>query len=127
VGLYHRRKERSIGDIGVSRWKGRRDDSCLIPESGARWSPTHTLQLENVNYIPTNKYNIFTLGRWDSQGRRYEVLKSKLILYNHLDVPVLKVKIASNIYKFKLMLINTNETNYIFSCQELKQTWETWH
>ena len=25
------------------------------------------------------------------------------------------------------MLINTNETNYIFSCQELKQTWETWH
>jgi len=88
----------------------------------------HTLQLENVNYIPLNKYNIFALGRWDSQGRRYEVSKGKLILFNHLDVPVLKgLKIASNIYKFKLMPINTNEISYTFSSQENKQTWEIWH
>ena len=87
-----------------------------------------TLQLENINYIPTNKYNIFALGRWDSQGRRYEASKGELTLFNHLDVPVLKgLKIASNIYKFKLTPINTNEINYTFSCQELKQTWETWH
>ena len=26
------------------------------------------LHLQNVKYIPLNKYNIFTLGRWDSQG-----------------------------------------------------------
>jgi hypothetical protein len=29
----------------------------------------HTLHLENVNYIPSNKYNIFALGRWDNQGQ----------------------------------------------------------
>jgi len=86
------------------------------------------LQLENINYIPSNKYNIFTLGRWVSQGRRYEVSKGELILFNHLNIPVLKgLKIASNIYKFKLMLINTKEINYTLSCQEIKQTWETWH
>ena len=88
----------------------------------------HTLRLENVNHIPSNKYNIFALGRWDSQGRRYEALKGKLTLFNCLDVPVLKgLKIASNIYKFKLTPINTNKINYTFLCQELKQTWETWH
>jgi len=82
-----------------------------------------TLQLENVNYIPSNKYNIFTLGRWDSQGRRYKVSKGELILFNCLDVPVLKgLKIASNIYKFELMPINTNEISYTFSSQENKQT-----
>jgi hypothetical protein len=27
-----------------------------------------TLCLENVNYIPSNKYNIFALSRWDNQG-----------------------------------------------------------
>ena len=88
----------------------------------------HILQLENVNYIPTNKYNIFTLGRWDSQGRRYEASKGEIILFNCLDVPVLKgLKITSNIYKFKLMPIDTNKTNYTLLCKEVKQTWEIWH
>ena len=97
----------------------------LMAQYGMR---KHTLRLENVNYIPSNKYNIFILGRWDSQGRRYEVSNGKLILFNHLDVPVLKgLKIASNIYKFKLTPINTNEINYTFLCQENKQTWETWY
>jgi len=87
-----------------------------------------TLRLENINYIPSNKYNIFALGRWDSQGRRYEASKGELILFNRLDVPVLKgLKIASNIYKFKLTPINTNKISYTFLSQENKQTWEIWH
>ena len=27
----------------------------------------HILHLENVNYIPSNRWNIFALGQWNSQ------------------------------------------------------------
>jgi hypothetical protein len=81
------------------------------------------LRLERVNYIPSNKYNIFALGRWDSQGRRYQASKGVLTLYNAQDVPILcGNKISSHIYKFHLL--PADETNllnskyYTFSCQE---------
>ena len=90
------------------------------------------LHLENVSYIPSNKYNIFALGRWDSQRRRYQASNGELILFNRQNVPVLKgQKVASHIYKFNM--VPTDATNkidlklYSFSCKESKQTWETWH
>jgi hypothetical protein len=91
-----------------------------------------TIHLEHVNYIPTNKYNILALGRWDSQGRRYEASGGQLILYNRQNIPILKgPKIASNIYKFTLRPIyaSTPMDNkiYSFSTNEANQTWETWH
>ena len=56
------------------------------------------LHLENVSYIPSNKYNIFALGRWDSQGQRYQVSNGELILFNRQNVPVLKgQKVTSHI------------------------------
>src|SRR6266566_610854 len=71
-----------------------------------------TLRLENVNYIPFNKYNIFALGRWDSQGRRYQASNGELILYNRQNAPVLKGrKIASNVYKFILTPTDAPLTN----------------
>ena len=61
----------------------------------------HTLNLENVNYIPLNKHNIFALGRWDNNRRKYQASGSKLTLMNRQGIPVLKgPKITSNIYKF---------------------------
>jgi hypothetical protein len=101
----------------------------LIATYGTR---KHTLCLENVNHIPSNKYNIFALGRWDSQGRRYQASNGELNLFDCRDVPVLKGhKIRTNIYKFQLTpydtLNITNDKSYTFSCKEAKQTWETWH
>ena len=101
----------------------------LIAQYGTR---KRTLYLEKVNYIPSNKYNILALGRWDSHGRRYQASNGNLILYDHDDVPVLKgQKINSNIYKFQLSPSDaSNETSdkqYTFSCNESKQSWETWH
>ena len=29
------------------------------------------LKLQNVLYVPTNKYNLFALGKWDTNGRMY--------------------------------------------------------
>ena len=90
------------------------------------------LHLENVNYIPSNKYNIFALGRWDSQGRRYQACNGELILFNRQDMPVLKgQKINSNIYKFNLVPCDasrsTNDKIYTFTTNEPKQPWEIWH
>ena len=42
---------------------------------------TH-LRLQNVLYVPTNKYNLFALGKWDSNGQMYQGHTGKLILYN---------------------------------------------
>jgi transposase InsO family protein len=90
------------------------------------------LKLERVQYIPSNKYNIFALGRWDTQGRRYQAANGALVLYNKDDVPIVRGdKISSHLYKFKLL--PANETDildtkyYTFSCREPLQTWETWH
>jgi hypothetical protein len=72
----------------------------LIAKYGTR---KRTLRLENVNHIPSNKYNIFALGRWDSQGWRYQASNGELKLFDRHDVPVLKGhKITTNIYKFQL-------------------------
>jgi hypothetical protein len=92
----------------------------------------HTLRLEKVNHIPNNKYNIFALGRWDSQGRRYQASNGELTLYNRNNIPILQgCKIASNIYKFILAPADasteTNHQIYTFSCNKTKQSWETWH
>ena len=40
------------------------------------------LRLEKVNYIPSNKYNILALGRWDTDGCRYQASNGMLTLYN---------------------------------------------
>jgi hypothetical protein len=92
----------------------------------------HTLRLEKVNHIPNNKYNIFALGRWDSQGQRYQASNGELTLYNRNNIPILQgCKIASNIYKFILAPTDasteTNHQIYTFSCNKTKQSWETWH
>ena len=93
---------------------------------------TCILRLQNVRYIPLNKYNIFALGRWDSQEQRYQTLNGKITLYNCQNMPVLKgYKILSNIYKFHLVpkdLSNvTNTKTYVFTINKPKQSWETWH
>jgi hypothetical protein len=99
----------------------------LIAQYGTR---KRVLNLTNVNYIPTNKYNIFALGRWDSCGRKYKASDGKLTLYNRQNAPVLKgQKIASNIYKFRLYTraMKQMDIQYTFASTEQKQSWETWH
>jgi GAG-pre-integrase domain len=95
-------------------------------------SQKRILHLENVNYILSNKYNIFALGKWDSQGCRYQACNGELILFNRQNVPVLKgQKINSNIYKFNLVPCDTSHSTnnkiYTFTTNKPKQPWEIWH
>ena len=101
----------------------------LTTQYGTR---TRVLRLENVNFIPITKFNIFTLRRWDDKGRRYQATKGTLTLYNRDDVPILKgSRINLHIYKFWLQPADAtkiiNSKHFTFSSHEPQQTWETWH
>ena len=43
---------------------------------------TRSLRLERVNHIPSNKYNVMSLGLWDIDGRSYRASQGELTLYN---------------------------------------------
>ena len=101
----------------------------LTAQYGTR---TCVVRLENVNIIPTTKFNIFALGWWDDKGCWYQATKGTLTLYNRDDVPILKGnKINSHIYKFRLQPADVtniiNSKHFTFSSHEPQQTWETWH
>lgn len=98
---YERTPEATVHGVGgnITQVAGR-GTIVLTAQYGTR---KRTLRLENVNHIPSNKYNIFALGRWDSQGRKYKASNGELTLYNGRNDPVLKGhKISSNLYKFNI-------------------------
>ncbi len=77
----------------------------------------------DVNYIPSNKYNIFSLSRWDANKRTYRTAHGNLTLYNAQERPLLiGQKTNTNMYKIKLWPRNSSITNagYVLSCVELK-------
>ena len=98
----------------------------LIAQHGEH---TQSLHLECVNHIPSNKYNIFSLGRQEKNGRSYKATQGKLTLNNWKGTPILQgLKVASNLYKFSLKrgTIQDNLT-YSLSASEPTQSWEIWH
>ena len=72
----------------------------LVTQYGER---STTLRLEHVNFIPSNKYNILSLGRWETNGCLYVAEDNELTLYNKQQVPILKgSKVSCILYKFML-------------------------
>ena len=92
-------------------------------------SQNRTLNLNNVNYIPSNKYNIIALGRWVTDGRKCSMSDDVVTLYNRHGTPILKgPKVASNMYKFTLTPNTTiNTTKFTFTSENNNQNWESWH
>ena len=88
-----------------------------------------SLRLERVNHIPSNKYNILALGKWETNGRSYSALHGKLTLYNREQIPILQgLKVATNLYYFSLERNKKrNKLTYAFSNSEPLQSWEIWH
>ena len=96
----------------------------------------YILQLESVLYIPTNRNNLISLGRWDKSGGRYTGGGGELILITKDGIPVSRgTKIENNLYK---MMVTTHKPditstkrvktqNQSFVIHEPVQSWETWH
>jgi hypothetical protein len=95
----------------------------------------YILQLEDVLYIPTNRNNLISLGRWDKSGGRYTGGGGALTLITKDGTAVARgTQIENNLYKMKVAFRQPNAklkmVKTIPQClliHEPVQNWETWH
>ena len=94
----------------------------------------YVLELKNVLYIPTNRNNLISLGRWDKAGGRYIGGDGKLTLVTKIGTQVARgTQIGNNLYKMDVAIrkpnpISTKEAiPQSFMVNEPAQSWETWH
>jgi hypothetical protein len=94
----------------------------------------YTLELQNVLYIPTNRNNLISLGRWDKAGGSYKGGGGLLTLITRSGTPVGQgIQVENNLYKMNVELCEpaikfTEEISpQCFITSEPAQNWETWH
>jgi len=62
---------------------------------------TYILELRNVLYVPKNKNNLLSLGKWERDGRSYNACDGTISLLMKEKKTVAKgVKISNDLYKF---------------------------
>ena len=87
-----------------------------------------TLNLHNILHIPSNKNNLFSLGRWETEGHK-AILADRnihLILHNGRTV-VCGPKTRNNLYKLSFTHAQNNEPiDYSLNTSTPLPTWE-WH
>ena len=94
----------------------------------------YVLELKNVLYIPTNRNNLISLGKWDKAGGQYSGGGGILTLITKYGTPVARgTQIGNNLYKMKVnirepdMKSINEEIPQTFIVNEPTQNWETWH
>jgi hypothetical protein len=94
----------------------------------------YILQLKDVLYIPKNRKNLISLGRWDKAGGYYKGGGGGLTLYTKIGTPVTRgTQIGNNLYKMEVTAREPDRklTNEVmpqsFIVNEPSQNWETWH
>src|SRR6202522_3433372 len=96
----------------------------------------YILQLENVLYIPNNRNNLISLGKWDQGGRRFTGGGGVLTLITKDGILVARgTKVGNNLYNMKVAIRepntkpskNTTVTPQTFLAAEPAQSWQTWH
>ena len=98
----------------------------------------YKLRLENVLYIPTNKNNLLSLGRWEGGGRQYIGANEELKLYDADGYPIATGhKIKQSLYKMDISECKrikeivpaspSSGDRFVFTANTDTQTWETWH
>ena len=87
-------------------------------------------------YIPTNRNNLLSLGKWDAAGGCYIGGERQIILENKNVVTVASgMKTLNHLYKMKFKTCLPHTTNTItptnnpqtFAIMEPMQNWEMWH
>jgi hypothetical protein len=96
----------------------------------------YLLRLENVLYIPGNRNNLISLGRWDHARGWYTGGRGVLTLITKDGKQVAKgTKVDNNLYKMNVSVKKpgatvsktTACTPQTFQASEPSQTWENWH
>ena len=94
----------------------------------------YIIELKNVLYIPTNRNNLISLGRWDKAGGCYKGGGGSITLISKSGKTVVQgTQIENNLYKLKVT-IRRPKNNFpkrilsqSFITNEQSQNWETWH
>ncbi len=92
----------------------------------------YTLTLKDVLYIPGNKNNLISLGRWEAAGGAFEAHKGKLTLTAESGKRVATgTRMQNNLYKIKFKLkVPTQrqmvQSDHVFTAHEVP-SWEAWH
>jgi hypothetical protein len=73
----------------------------------------YTLELQDVLYIPTNRNNLLSLGKWDKGGGQYVGGKGVLTLITKDGKPVVRdTKVENNLYRLNVI---TSQPNKVLS------------
>ena len=87
----------------------------------------YALQLQDVLHVPTNKNNLFSLGRWDAAGNTYSCSGGVLTLWAQ-DVPVAMAdKTANNLYLLNAEVDCKANQALNATAKSLPDSWLTWH
>ena len=80
----------------------------------------YVLRLHDVLYIPNNKYNIFSLGRWSAVGGQIFVEDGTLsLITNSGKCTAQGTKTENNLYKMRFTIRKPTAA--------MTHSWETWH
>ena len=89
----------------------------------------HTFELNNVLHVPSNRNNIFSLGRWEQEGRSIFVRNSILYLRDETGKDMARgTKVANKLYQMSFRLAPDSSPEMIcFSVDISDLSWEEWH
>jgi len=90
---------------------------------------SYILQLEDVLYVPDNRNNLLSLGRWDRDRRSYIGHNGHITLLTKNKEGVAQgTKVANNLYKMQLEYVpKEQKAQYALTSTETPKSWETWH
>ena len=122
---------RNTSVMGVGCIKAKAEGKGTVELQSRYNNQTYIIKLENVLYIPTNRNNLLSLGKWDAAGGIYIGGGGKIILRNKNGTIVANGrKVENNLYKMTLgTKIPNKEIDDLqtFMTTKPTQNWETWH
>ena len=119
---------------GVGNLKAEAKGRGIVELKSSYNGRNYNLQLKNVLYIPTNRNNLISLGRWDKAGGKYKGGGGALTLMDVDGTPVAQgTQIENHLYKMEVTLVKPDikpideVIPQTFIVSEPSQNWETWH
>ena len=116
--------------MGVGKLKAKAEGKGTIELESRYNNKKYILILQNVLYIPTNRNNLLSLGKWDAAGGKYTGGGGQIILEDKNGNSVAAgTKIDNNLYRLNLKTRShqRDEVFHSFISNDDIQDWETWH
>ena len=122
--------------IGVGKLRTKAEGRGTVELESQHNDKKYILKLQNVLYIPTNRNNLISLGKWDEAGGRYIGGNGQIILENKQgNIVAIGSKMDNNLYQLKLKpriptkILPNKSPNTLYSFQTTGETqdWDTWH